>query len=436
MHQHMHLKQNLELTFSQQMNLSLNILSWDIERVLSYLEEETLNNPLLEIQSPNSALVKENLYTTTSPSRFNGEKDQDSVLNYYSDELTLIDDLLMQLNTLKDLPQSLKDAARLLIELLDSNGYLWIDLKEVANSYNINEDTITKALEVVQNFEPKGVGARSIKECLLLQLNKEDKLSVKIISHYLQELADNKLEAIKTKLKVSLDQVIDAVDTIKSLNPKPGASYATNEFTKFIVPEAIIKIVDQQLMIEFYDELIPKVKVNPDYQSLHNQVDLETKKYIQEKTSDVRNIQYSIQNRKTSIRKVITYLVNFQQDYFLKGPKHLKPLTQKDLAEHFDINESTVSRAIKGKFLYTPSGLLEIKGLFSESLSLNQNTTKNTVYSYIEQIISAEDKAKPLSDNKITEKISEKGITISRRTIAKYREELGIENKQKRKIFI
>ena len=435
MHQQMHLKQNLELTFSQQMDLSLKILSWDIERVLSYLEEETLNNPLLEIQSP-STLVKEKLFTTTSPSRFNAEKDQDSVLNYYSDELTLMDDLLMQLNTLKDLPHSLREAARLLIEHLDKNGYLFEDLKEIAQTYDVKESILIVGLEIIQSFEPKGVGAQSITECLMLQLNSEDKLSAQVISQHLQDLADNKLDTIRTSLKVTLDEVVQAVERIKSLNPKPGASYATNEFTKFIVPEAAIKISDNQLTIEFYDELIPKVKVNSDYHSLQTKSDSDTKKYIKEKTYDVRSIQYSIQNRKNSIRKIVTYLVNFQQDYFLKGPKHLKPLTQKELAQHFEINESTISRAIKAKYLYTPAGMIELKDLFMESFTSNPTTTKNVIYSYIEELISTENKAKPLSDNKITEKISEKGVTVSRRTIAKYREELGIENKQRRKVFI
>ena len=316
-----------------------------------------------------------------------------------------------------------------------------IDFSEVKGQENVK-----RALILLHNLEPAGIGARDIKECLILQLKrlgKDNEMLEKIINNHLEDLADNKYQLIGKALKITAKEAQSFGDLIKTLEPKPSRGFYTGENMKFIIPDAEIKKIGNEFFIVMNDKVLPKLSINSMYNEiLRDNDDKDAVKYIEEKIDKALFLVKSIDHRKTTLHKVLEKIVKKQRGYFEKGESALIPMTLKEIAEEIDMHESTVSRAIREKYILTSFGTIKIKDLFTNGIQTNgKNSNKIedisvvNIKKIIEKMVNEEDKVKPLSDQIICEKLNKNGMNISRRTVAKYREEIGIKSSSKRKRF-
>lgn len=333
-----------------------------------------------------------------------------------------------------------------MVECLDQKGYLDIKKEELMNELDCSEETFNRALIVIQNLEPAGIGARDLKECLEIQLERKgeyDPIVKEIIDNHLDDLADNRYQVIAKDLDITPKKAQDYGDLIKTLEPKPSRGFYTGDEVGFIIPDAEIRKIDGEFLILMKDGVLPMLSVNPLYKDIlkDSTNDKEATEYVKEKIDKAMFLIKSIEQRKSTLHKVLQKILEKQKDYFEKGEKYLKPMTLKEIAEKLEMHESTISRAIRDKYILTSMGTIKIKDLFVNSISNKEKShgeedvTVINIKKVLEEVIKEEDKRKPLSDQAISEILKEKGMAISRRTVAKYREELGIKSSSKRKRF-
>jgi RNA polymerase sigma-54 factor len=297
---------------------------------------------------------------------------------------------------------------------------------------------VEKALEVVQSLEPYGIGARNIKECLLIQslkLNILDNIIERIILNHLENVAENKYEVVGKDLNISPREAQRYGDLIKKLEPKPSRGFYTGEEVNYIIPDAEIKNIDGEFFIIMNESVLPRLMINKTYKDvLQNNKDLETNTYVKDKINQAMFLIKSIEQRKNTLHKVLECVIDKQKDFFKFGKQQIKPLILKEVAEIIKVHESTVSRAIKDKYVLTSYGTIKIKDLFASGVSSNDDDMATAkIKNEIKKIVDEENKGKPLSDQIISSILAEKNMNISRRTVAKYREELGIKSSSMRK---
>ena len=328
-----------------------------------------------------------------------------------------------------------------LLNSLDENGYLQVSPEEAASMLKIPIDEVEKGLKVIQSLEPVGIGARNLQECILLQIdrgNELNDLAAVIISEYFTSFAEKKWKQIAKELKLELTQIQEVYDYIQTLNPRPGSDYQSDQ-TSYIVPDVIIKWEGSELTVSIFDEYLPKIHFNESYlRRFQSNSDEKVKLFLQEKQQDFHWILKSIEQRKETIMKVALKIVEKQPDYFVSGPDYLKPMTMKEVSEELEIHESTVSRTVREKYAQTPFGTVELKSFFSSTIKTTstEETSSTGVKKEIQQLVDSETKTKPFSDQEIVGLLKEKnGIIVSRRTVAKYRDQLGIPSSTKRKRF-
>ena len=261
-----------------------------------------------------------------------------------------------------------------------------------------------------------------------------------MIENHLEDIADNKYQVIAKKLKITVKEAQDYGDIIKKLEPKPTRGFYTGEEVKFVIPDAEIRKIDGEYFIIMNNKVIPTLSINPIYNEILNEDDKNAKEYVKEKMNKAMFLIKSIEQRKSTLYKVLEKILELQRGFFENGKKALKPMTLRQIAEEIDMHESTVSRAIREKYILTSFGTVKIKDLFVTGLQNTSNgededVTVTNIKRQIEEIINAEDKKKPLSDQIIANMLLEKEIKISRRTVAKYREEIGVKSSSKRKRF-
>ena len=372
-----------------------------------------------------------------------GEVSEDKRLMDYSENVgeELSEYLLHQLLTV-ELTDQQYDVIRYMVYCLDSKGYLEDDLKDIADRFHMDVDFVEKQLEILQGLDPAGVCARNLRECLLIQLDREkerDEVAQKIVSDYLELLGKNQLHVISKKLKLPMETVIEACEHIKELNPKPGSGFDARGHLKYITPDVTVVKLANYYEILLNEYTYPKIGINHFYkQVLSDETSKETQTYIIDKIRQAEWIQNCIGQRNTTLMRVSKTIVDYQDAFFRLGTGHLKPLRLQDVAEMLDIHESTVSRAIRDKYLQCAWGIFPMNYFFSKSIPAKSNGGKITteqVKKLMMDIIEEEDKKKPLSDRASTERLVERGVKISRRTVAKYREELGIKDASGRKHF-
>lgn len=329
-----------------------------------------------------------------------------------------------------------------MIENIDSRGYLDIESQVIAEELRIEVSKVDYAVKLVQSMEPVGIGARNLRECLKLQIDRigvTDVYLYKIIDEYLELLAENKFNIIAKELDIDVKKAQEYGDIIKSLNPKPSCGFYTGEEVKYIVPDAYIKKIDKEYYIVMNDELGPKLTINAVYKEiLKNDTDKEAVEYVKEKLNSAVFLIKSIEHRKTTIYRVLEKILELQRDYFDLGKTYLKPMTLKEIANSLEMHESTISRAIRDKFIYTDRGTIKIKDLFTTGISSNisgEDISTNIIKNSIKELIENEDKKSPISDQVICDILNKKDMNISRRTVAKYREEMGIKSSKGRKRF-
>ncbi|WP_370831817.1 RNA polymerase factor sigma-54 [Clostridium sp.] len=444
--------QKQKLILTQTMQQSINILQMSAYELREYIDKKFEENPVLEGEldlveskekTDNSQLYKylEDIYSENYNYQYNNEDDV-SIFNFIANKKSLKDYLYEQLGEVKS-DIKIKKIVSYMIESLDSRGYLENTLEEICDDLGVNKEVGKDALKILQSLEPCGIGARNIKECLLIQLKNKgilDEIIKEIILKYLEYMADCKYNYIAKELKITPKEVQAYGDIIKTLEPKPARGYYTGEEIKFIIPDAyIVKIRDEYSVIMNKD-IIPNITINNLYkQEILNGKDKREVEYVKEKVNDAISLITDIEQRNNTILKLLECIVKKQKAYFENGQEYLKPMTMRELANEMCLHESTVSRAIKDKYILTSRGTIKIKDLFCNRIIASgiegEDVSTNTIKNKIKQLIKLENKSKPLSDQAICDLLNKEDIVISRRTVAKYREELGIKSSSKRKRF-
>ena len=330
-----------------------------------------------------------------------------------------------------------------LVGSLNNDGFLSVELDEVARVFETDVETVERVLAVIQDFDPPGIGARNLQEALLLQLRaqgRENSLAAIVVRDHFEALKNRKFAEIARDLRVSPKEVQEIAEEIGHLDPRPGLSTFGDD-ARYVTPDLVVEKVEGEYVVYLNDSNIPRLRVSRAYQEElsrgRNGSDTETRKFIVDKLQSARWLIQTIEQRRRTIVKVMQSIVEEQRDFFDKGPVALKPLTLQQVATRIGMHESTVSRVTTNKYVQTPRGVFELKYFFSSSLDTDDGDSMSSkaAKTRIREIIDKEDKAKPLSDQKIVDLLKAEGLNIARRTVAKYREQLNILPARMRKTF-
>ncbi len=358
---------------------------------------------------------------------------------FISRKESLTDHLLWQLGMSVDDDRRREIGGRI-IGNLDKNGYLQAEVSEIARAAGVNDEDVVEMLTQIQHFDPVGVAARSLSECLKIQaahLDLLDPLVERIIGDHLNHLETKNYKAVCRALKVDLDSVMAAVNVIRQLDPMPGIRFETEE-PQYINPDVFVYPFEDDFVIVLNDDGMPKLRVNRYYQNAiagNGALPDETKSYVQERLKSAAWLIKSIHQRQKTIYRVMESIVRFQRPFFEKGISGLKPMILRDVAQDIEMHESTISRVTTNKYAYTPQGIFELKFFFNSSINRvhGEAIASASVQERIRRIIENEDPKKPLSDKKIAAVLQDADIDIARRTVAKYREMMRILPSGKRR---
>lgn len=453
------LSQEQKLVMTMEMQQSIKLLQMSSYELLQHIDKELQENVVLETEN---AVVDTKEYSVDNElkeyreiikylefdnynSRVYSQDDENEAIspfNFISDKPTLKDYLSDQL-MYSGLNKEDEKVCRYIVDNIDHKGYLETTIiEDLVNELGIEEHMAMECLVIVQNLEPVGIGARSLSECLIIQLHKKnvkDSVLEKIINTYLVELSKSKYQFIGKALGISAKAVQEYEDVIKKLEPKPTRGFFTGEEISYVIPDVYIKKLDDNYIVVMNDSLLPKLVINNTYKEVINSgEDQVAVNYVKDKISSAMFLIKSIQSRKNTLCRVVEEIVKNQKEYFDGGDDFIKPMTIKSIAYSLDMHESTVSRAIRDKYVALSSGeVRSIKSLFTTYVNIsNEELSSVNVKDMIKKVVSEEVKTKPLSDLSICNILNEKGIDISRRTVAKYREEVGIKSSSQRKRFI
>ncbi|XJZ26884.1 RNA polymerase factor sigma-54 [Bacillota bacterium Lsc_1132] len=422
-------QQTLKLAMTQELTQAIALLQYSAQELTDFLETKALENPLLTIERRQRT------------KRAKTDKQQTDWVEQIADtSFSLEDHLISQLNIKKYSMEQLT-LIRLVIRDLDDNGYFRGSVQELAEKLHVSSAMVERSLSIIQTLEPAGVGASSLQECLLLQLkrsNPENKLAMTILEKYFIPFAEKKWKIISKELQVTLKEIQAVSDFVQKLNPKPCAEY-TAAPASYLIPDAVIVCNGTELSVRLCEAAMPKIGFNTHYyQKFSENHDQHVLQFLQEKYQDYQWIVRSIEQRKETLMKVVTKIVEKQPDFFRKGPRFLVPMTMKEMAYELDVHESTVSRAVREKFVQTPAGTFPLRFFFTSTVQTvsDENTSSSQVKNLIAQLVEREDKEKPYSDQEIVDLLKNRdGIIVSRRTVAKYRDQLRIPSSSKRKRY-
>ncbi|MEH7119086.1 RNA polymerase factor sigma-54 [Neobacillus vireti] len=431
-------QQTLKLAMTQELSQAIALLQYSTQELAAFLEDKALENPLLKIENvhvkPMNPLIDRNR-------RKHQKTEKDWIEQIAEKPFSLEEHLISQLK-ITNLTAVQMKIIRHLIKNLDENGYFKGDLVEIARKLQVDYEIVEDCLAIIQTLEPSGIGARDLQECLLMQCyykNPNNELAQTILTNYFVPFAEKKWKPIAKELSVSLKDLQDVFDEIQQLNPKPAAMLQ-KEPTTYIIPDAIIEQTNQGLTVRMYDDFLPRIGFNEPYYQKFNNQNKQVSRFLQDKVQDYQWILRSIEQRKETLTKVVMKIVEKQPVFFQKGSQYLVPMTMKEIANELEIHESTVSRAVREKYVQTPIGTFPLKTFFTstiQTVSDDESTSSTQVKNEISKLIAEEKKEKPLSDQDMVEQLKlQKGILVSRRTVAKYREQLGIPSSSKRKRFI
>lgn len=438
----MSMRQTQKLVLTPQMEQALSVLQMGTEELNQCIEDEVLSNPMLDYAKDQEKREIRQSYGEGIGyySRKKSEdEDYQSYINAVADEKsyeTGLKEYLREQIFTKKMDPIRQRRAEFLIECLEESGYLKMDMGDLADSLHITREELEEELVFLQKLEPCGVFARDLQECLLLQLREENERNRDLrflIGNYLNEIAGNKIPEISKKTKWSVEKVAEYISYLKEhLEPIPGRGYGSEKNT-FIYPDVTVKEDEGGYRIIYNKERVHTVGLNQEYLPLLKEKhSAQENQYIQEQYQKAKLLMKNIGKREETLRLVTEAIVDYQREFFEKGKAFLKPMNLWDIAQELDVHESTVSRAVKDKYLECRYGVFELKYFFSNKTSEGNNCN---VLTSIEELIRNEDKKKPLSDAKIAKLLEEQGIVISRRTVAKYREQMKIPNTQMRKEY-
>lgn len=439
----MYQQQSMKLVMTTELRQAITILQFSAQDLTDYLHEQQLENPLIEISDP--PMTEEARRRTAEvdipepgriPSGKSGDSDVTALDFLREPEEGLRDHLLHQIR-MSEAPDAIRHIMNYLALSLDENGYLEHEIDVYAGELGEEPGDVAEALSELQQLDPPGVGARNLTECLLIQLNgheARDPLAEAIVRDHLDQLANKQFQKIAKALGVGVEDVEVVSDFLKTLNPKPGAVFHSTP-AEYITPDVHVLKTGDELVVKLADGHLPRMTMNREYEQLLQSGGAEVASYMKQKQEQFHWIKRSIQQRQETILNVTKAIVRHQEDFFLRGADYLKPLNLKTIAEEIEVHESTVSRATVKKYAQTPKGLFELKYFFRSGFTGEGDDSADKVKLYLKRLIDEEEKKKPYSDQKIADLLEIKGIQVSRRTVAKYREELSIPSSSKRKRY-
>ncbi len=461
----LHLAQRQTLIMTPRLQQALKLLQVPTLELQQLLKQEVLQNPLLEevddvvdqedIEKEDSADEQNNEEAPES-----GEEDQIDWSDYLQDGLdktyvpqseaaqeflekvpvtrtSLAESLLEQVHFL-NLPKAHMEIAEFLIGSIDERGLLVTSLEDICEVIGRPLEEVEAVLLVVQALEPVGVGARDLRECLLIQLEvrgDKDTMAWVLIHDHFDHLVNRRFPELARLLKTTVEEVQAAADEIATLNPRPGTSVSSDD-PKYVTPDMIVERVDEEYVVMLNDRNVPRLRISSAYESVIKEkkrpdataAQKETREYIQGKLASAKWLIQTIEQRRKTMIKVMNCIIREQREFFDKGIAFLRPLTLAQVARQIDMHESTVSRVCSAKYVQTPRGVFELKFFFSSGLETEdgEDVSARAAKDTIKTLIEEEDKKDPLSDQRIAELLHEKGLKIARRTVAKYREQLSI----------
>ncbi|HHV71018.1 MAG TPA: RNA polymerase factor sigma-54 [Clostridia bacterium] len=455
------IEQTQKLIITPELRQAIAILQLSSQDLLELIEQEIENNPILEIteDQPEQEEEEEDLDEQFDPDwqeyfqdssdlgyNYTGKDYQEENLSYenlVTKHQTLHEYLTSQLHLTVNDSKDLR-IGEFLIGCIDDNGYFRYPVKDVAKYLKKSEEDVLRVLKIIQTFDPPGVGARNIKECLLIQVNQmdnKDPLVVKVIQDYLVDLAENRCQKLANALGISLKRVQEIADFIRNLEPKPGRMFFGSDEVRYIVPDVVVKKVNGEYLVIVNDSISPRLTVNSYYKNIlagrEEETGSVTKKFIENRLNSALWLIKSIEQRRMTLQKVVEEIVKHQREFLDRGIKYLRPLTLKQVADRIEMHESTVSRATANKYVQTPQGIFELRYFFTSGVEREEGETASSesIKKMIEDLIKEEDPKKPLSDQKIADILASRGINISRRTVAKYRDAMGLLPSNRRRRY-
>lgn len=447
----MNLSQHLVMTMKMQQ--AIQILQLSAQDLRAEIEKEYLENPALEMDYGDGVppLAAENPLQAGSLSRYAEYLGQDSGSpSYFYEEqerrfevadakpVTLEEELLEQV-TFTFAQEKEREIAVFIVGSIDDRGYLTVPLSEIARAMQSSVDAVAAVLQQIQMFDPAGVGARSLSECLRLQAQRQgiyEGLVAAVIENHLDAIAESRIREIAAAECCRPQDVQLAVDIVRRLDPKPGAAYG-GDTAAFITPDVIVQQIDGKYTVSFNDNYVPQLRICSAYQHAEA-FDEKTRRYVNQRLNAAAWLIGSIEQRRTTIRHVVEEILRRQPDFLVQGRAALRPMTMKEVADAIGVHESTVSRAVANKYVQMPNGILALRRFFSSSATKSgsgADFAAEQAKSAMDELIKAEDPHKPLSDQKLCELLKEKNMNLSRRTVMKYREQLGYASSVKRKRF-
>jgi RNA polymerase sigma-54 factor len=469
------LKMSQQLVMTPQLQQAIKLLQLTRLELQDLVVQELEENPLLEestemeeIREPDSLEVAEKEFEPSQDSvdfhevetgdetlrdwdsyldgynyssgeqQYGGEDERPSFENLLTKKGTLIDHLLWQLHMGQYSEMDVR-VGEVIIGNVDDYGYLRASLQEIAAASSATEEDVQDVLDCIQEFDPPGVAARDLRECLLIQarmLGMKGSIVESILLDHLGDLEKRNYKQISRVLKVDMNQILVASRIISGFDPRPGSSFSTDD-VHYISPDIFVHKVGDDYVVMLNEEGLPNLKVSTQYTDVRGtgSIDSQAEHYINDKMRSAVWLIKSIQQRQRTIYKVAKSIIRFQRDYFDRGIEYLRPLVLRDIAEDIGMHESTISRVTTNKYMQTPQGLLELKYFFNSGLSTSEGefVASESVKNKIKEIIEKENAQKPLSDQKIAEMLTSQTVNIARRTVTKYREMLNLGSSSERK---
>jgi RNA polymerase sigma-54 factor len=410
--------------------------------------EQNAGEPVDDFQAEFERLVqldqewRDHFAQTNLPIRASAEEEEKR--QFMFDSLvagTSLQETLLEQVRQSALPEIQWPVAEMLIGNIDEYGYLKATLEELVASTGTSAETIAETLQVIQTFEPPGVGARDLRECLLLQLERlghQNTLEYRIVHEFMEALGKRRIPDIARGTETPVDQVQEALERIARLEPRPGRAFLPDN-DQYILPEVFVRKSGDEFVVTNNNEHIPHLRISNTYKDLMSQQDnsSEVRNYIREKIRAGKFLIKSLHQRQETILRIAREIVHRQREFMAKGVSALKPLTMVQVAEVVGVHETTVSRAVSGKYMQTPQGIFEMKYFFTAGIQTagGDGMSNTSVKDLVADIFKQEDGGKPLSDQEVVRQLKEKGIVIARRTVAKYRTELNILPSNLRKVY-
>lgn len=423
-----------KITLSAHMQQCLEILAMDNTELGEFITEQSMENPIIELSEAPASWQCESLAAVHIERRLSEEEERGQEI---ADRESPNRDLYLQLSEYR-LPSEVRRAAEYIIESLDERGYFADNVKESAAVLKTSVKNVKKALETVKKLEPKGIGAAGLEECLLMQLESEypwETIAKEIVEKYLDDFSKGRLDKIGKSLGKTQEQIKKAGEIIRSLNPKPLRSREPVNGTRYIIADLALVTYEDYYDIVLNQAYLPEIHFNNDYVELMKTgADEETRLYVRERYERAKWLKSCVEKRQDTLLAVAGAIFKEQREFLLAGPPEIRPLTLKHVAEEMGVNISTISRAVKGKYIQTKWGTYPLKYFFGGGIPTEGGSVSTAhIRAVIARMIAKEDKEHPFSDSRIEKLLKERGMSVSRRTVAAYREQMGLPSSPERK---